>query len=106
MTATAPLRIALADDQALVRAGLRALLERQGIAIALEAEEGAALLISSFDDTRDPEAVASVRAFAAESLAVLQELAKTASPEAVEAMATAATLLQSLDEQARVVCGP
>ena len=35
MTATAPLRIALADDQALVRAGLRALLERQGIAIAL-----------------------------------------------------------------------
>ena len=44
MTATAPLRIALADDQALVRAGLRALLERQGIAIALEAEEGAALL--------------------------------------------------------------
>lgn len=38
------LRIALADDQALVRAGLRALLERQGIAIAFEAEDGGSLL--------------------------------------------------------------
>jgi DNA-binding NarL/FixJ family response regulator len=37
-------RIALADDQALVRAGLRALLERQGIAIVFEAEDGASLL--------------------------------------------------------------
>lgn len=40
----AALRIALADDQALVRAGLRALLEGRGIEIALEAESGAALL--------------------------------------------------------------
>ena len=37
-------RIALADDQALVRAGLRALLERQGITIAFEADDGASLL--------------------------------------------------------------
>jgi len=37
-------RIALADDQALVRAGLRALLEGQGIRIAFEAEDGEALL--------------------------------------------------------------
>ena len=37
-------RIALADDQALVRAGLRSLLEGQGIAVAFEAEDGAALL--------------------------------------------------------------
>ena len=37
-------RIALADDQALVRAGLRALLEGQGIAIAFESEDGEALL--------------------------------------------------------------
>ena len=40
----APLRIALADDQALVRAGLRALLERQGIVVAFEADDGEALL--------------------------------------------------------------
>ena len=42
--AAAPIRIALADDQALVRAGLRALLERQGIVIAFEADDGQALL--------------------------------------------------------------
>jgi DNA-binding NarL/FixJ family response regulator len=40
----APLRIALADDQALVRAGLRALLERQGLVIVFEADSGEALL--------------------------------------------------------------
>mgnify|MGYP003579248327 FL=1 len=34
------LRIALADDQAIVRAGLRALLARHGIAIVFEANEG------------------------------------------------------------------
>lgn len=37
-------RIALADDQALVRAGLRALLERQGIVIVFEADDGSGLL--------------------------------------------------------------
>lgn len=42
--APTPLRIALADDQALVRAGLRVLLERRGISIAIEAEDGDALL--------------------------------------------------------------
>ena len=41
---TTPIRIALADDQALVRAGLRALLERQGIVIAFEADDGRSLL--------------------------------------------------------------
>lgn len=43
-TIDAPLRIALADDQALVRAGLRALLERLGIVIACEADCGETLL--------------------------------------------------------------
>lgn len=40
----APVRVALADDQALVRAGLRALLERQGVAVAFEADGGEDLL--------------------------------------------------------------
>ncbi|MGH8062765.1 MAG: response regulator [Pseudoxanthomonas sp.] len=40
----AAIRVALADDQALVRAGLRALLLQQGIEVALEAEDGADLL--------------------------------------------------------------
>ena len=38
------LRVALADDQALVRGGLRALLERQGIAVVFEALDGGDLL--------------------------------------------------------------
>ncbi|WP_338863589.1 response regulator transcription factor [Myxococcus stipitatus] len=37
-------RIALADDQALVRAGLRALLERRGLTVVFEAADGASLL--------------------------------------------------------------
>jgi DNA-binding NarL/FixJ family response regulator len=41
---TPAIRVALADDQALVRAGLRALLQQQGIVVALEAEDGADLL--------------------------------------------------------------
>ena len=39
-----PLRVALADDQALVRAGLRALLQQQGIVIVFEADDGHARL--------------------------------------------------------------
>nr|WP_225210140.1 response regulator transcription factor [Xanthomonas bonasiae] len=38
------MRIALADDQILVRAGLRALLQTQGIVVACEADDGEALL--------------------------------------------------------------
>ena len=38
------LRVALADDQALVRAGLRALLEGLGVEVAFEAEDGQGLL--------------------------------------------------------------
>lgn len=41
------LRIGLVDDQALVRAGLRALLERSGIVIAFEAGDGQELLAAS-----------------------------------------------------------
>ena len=41
---SAALTVALADDQTLVRAGLRALLERQGIGVAFEAGDGEELL--------------------------------------------------------------
>lgn len=40
----APIRVALADDQALVRAGLRALLQGLGVQVVLEGEDGQALL--------------------------------------------------------------
>lgn len=39
-----PVRVALADDQALVRAGLRALLQGLGVQVVLEADDGQALL--------------------------------------------------------------
>ena len=41
---TPALQVALADDQALVRAGLRALLERLDVAVAVEADGGDSLL--------------------------------------------------------------
>ena len=41
---TAPVCVALADDQALVRDGLRALLERHGVEIVFEADSGRSLL--------------------------------------------------------------
>lgn len=50
---SSPLRVALADDQALVRAGLRALLERQGVEIAFEADSGEALLVRLADERVD-----------------------------------------------------
>ncbi len=47
------IRVALADDQALVRAGLRALLQQQDIVVALEAEDGADLLRKLQDEQVD-----------------------------------------------------
>ncbi|HDS1039228.1 TPA: response regulator transcription factor [Stenotrophomonas maltophilia] len=49
----APIRVALADDQALVRAGLRALLQGLGVQVVLEAEDGQALLDALATQTVD-----------------------------------------------------
>ncbi len=69
-----------------------------------QAAQGSALLIQAFEDKRNPQDIAAVRSFAASSLTVLQELAKTAPPQAQEALAEAARLLQALDEQALGLC--
>ena len=50
---TAMIRVALADDQALVRAGLRALLQQQGVSVVLEAEDGADLLAQLLEQPVD-----------------------------------------------------
>ena len=47
------IRIALADDQALVRAGLRALLQQQGIQVVFEADDGGDLLQKLIDQPVD-----------------------------------------------------
>jgi len=44
MNQTASITVALADDQALVRAGLRALLQQQSITVAFEVGDGAELI--------------------------------------------------------------
>ena len=49
----AGIRIALADDQALVRAGLRALLQQQGIQVVFEADDGGDLLQKLIDQPVD-----------------------------------------------------
>ncbi|MBX3693528.1 response regulator transcription factor [Dokdonella sp.] len=49
----APVRIALADDQALVRAGLRALLGNLGIEVVVEADDGGTLLDALADTSVD-----------------------------------------------------
>jgi DNA-binding NarL/FixJ family response regulator len=55
------LRLALADDQALVRKGLRALLEGLGgLVVAIEAEDGAALL-AALQQTRVDVIVSDIR---------------------------------------------
>ena len=56
-----PLRLALADDQALVRRGLRALLEDLGgLEVAIEAEDGA-ILLAALQQTRVDVLVSDVR---------------------------------------------
>jgi len=49
----AAIRVALADDQALVRAGLRALLQGLGIVVVFEADDGQALLDRLLEQTVD-----------------------------------------------------
>ena len=58
---TPPLRLALADDQALVRRGLRALLEDLGgLEVVIEAEDGA-ILLAALQQTRVDVLVSDVR---------------------------------------------
>ncbi len=53
MNQTPAITVALADDQALVRAGLRALLQQQGIVVAFEASDGADLIARLADTPVD-----------------------------------------------------
>ncbi|HET7735619.1 MAG TPA: DUF5667 domain-containing protein [Nocardioidaceae bacterium] len=69
-----------------------------------QAQEGASLLLESFQQDRDAQLITTLRTFAADSLVILQELAKTAPPEAQEALANAARVLQELDAQALALC--
>lgn len=73
-------------------------------AFSAQAVEGSALILDSFDESRDPALVESVRTFAAESLATLQEIARTAPATAQDELALAATRLQEIDRRATEAC--
>ena len=73
VVATAAVRVALADDQALVRAGLRALLERQGITVVFEADDGGALL-AQLEHTPVDVVLSDIRMPGTDGIAALQAL--------------------------------
>jgi hypothetical protein len=69
-----------------------------------QARQGADLLLGSYSDTKDPQAVAHVREFAARDLTILEGLAQTAPPQAQAALSDAATALAAIDSRASEAC--
>ncbi|HEX4976842.1 MAG TPA: DUF5667 domain-containing protein [Nocardioides sp.] len=69
-----------------------------------QAQEGAELMLASFEETSDPAAVVAVREFAASGIGVLQEIARTAPPEAQDELAAAAMALADIDARAAELC--
>jgi hypothetical protein len=73
-------------------------------AFTAQAQEGASLLMSSFEADRDPADIDSIRSFAADALDRLQDVAATA-PASVQVQLTdAAVTLQRIDEAATAAC--
>lgn len=69
-----------------------------------QAQEGSGLLMNSFEETRDPEAIVAVREFTAHGIRLLQDLARTAPAEAQDELATAALTLGEIDREASALC--
>lgn len=69
-----------------------------------QAQEGAELMLASFQETSDPTTVVAVRRFAASSIEMLQQIARTAPPEAQDELAAAALTLKDIDARAADLC--
>ena len=69
-----------------------------------QALEASGLLLDEYAETGDPAIIAELRAFAADNLDELQELAKTASAEHQDELAMAADALMTIDRQAEAAC--
>jgi hypothetical protein len=69
-----------------------------------QAEQGAGLLMESFRETRDPDAIMTIREFAAAGVSDLDDLARTAPPEAQAELTAAAVALRGLDRRASGLC--
>lgn len=69
-----------------------------------QAQEGAELMLASFEETSDPATVVAVREFAASSIEMLQEIARTAPADAQDELAAAAMTLKEIDARAAELC--
>jgi hypothetical protein len=69
-----------------------------------QAQEGSGLLMASFEETRDPQTIVSVREFTANGITLLQDLARSAPPEAQDELAAAALALGEIDREANALC--
>ena len=70
-----------------------------------QATEGAGLMFESFRETRDPDSVVEVRTFAADGIALLEQIAGSVPPEAQDELAAAAITLGDIDQEAAALCG-
>lgn len=84
------LRIALADDQALVRDGLAALLKRLGLDVVLEAEDGRALL-AGLEAAKPDVVVSDIRMPGLDGVSLVRELR-------VRGIATPVVLLTTFED--------
>jgi DNA-binding NarL/FixJ family response regulator len=99
----AALRVALADDRALVRAGLRALLERQGIDVVFEADHGGAVLEQLSQHAVDV-VLSDIRMPGIDGIAMLEQLRARGDPTPVLLLTTfddSALLLQAREAGAQ-----
>ena len=69
-----------------------------------QAQEGSGLLMASFEETRDPASIVEIRAFTADGITMLQDLARTAPAEAQDELAAAALALGEIDREASALC--
>ncbi|HEY3535358.1 MAG TPA: DUF5667 domain-containing protein, partial [Pedococcus sp.] len=68
------------------------------------ANRGSELLFRSYQRNGDDQSIATVRAFAAEQMTTLADLAPEAPPQAAGAFQRAANTVAAIDQQARVLC--
>jgi Domain of unknown function (DUF5667) len=69
-----------------------------------QADEGANLMLKSYQDTHDPSTIVALRQFAADGITVLAQIADTAPPEANNELTTAALAMRDIDERASQMC--
>lgn len=93
-------RVLLAEDSVTGSAQVPATLDD----FTSQAREGSQLLMTSFQQNRNPDSIVAVRTFAAQGVRALQDLAHTAPTETQDGLADAAQALTEIDRQAAALC--